>query len=190
MHDGISNSHRRLIQALAVAVTTEDGVNRVLVHGPTGPNSPVTVRRSGVDVTLPPASIINTSPEYDCVAWDGCQYVLCDWLIDIIEQSKPLEYVANIIPIEMLGVATGLNPSALYAELMVSEIERREKLLVAYKEATGNPSNKRIYEAENCPIHKPEFSKWRRGILPSHSQTTINFERFLSEKKPPRRTGR
>lgn len=139
---------------------------------------------------LPSASIINTSPEYDCVAWNGEQFVLCDWLIDIIESSKPLEFVAKIMPIEILEVATGLKPSVLYAELMESEVERRSKLLDTYKEATGNPSNKRIYEADNCPIHKPEFSKWRRGILPPQSQTTINFERFLSEKKPPRRTGR
>jgi len=62
---------------------------------------------------------------------------------------------------------------------------RRERLFADYKEATGNPSNKRIYEAKNSGIHKPEFYEWLNGRLPVDSATAINFERFLKLKKPP-----
>ena len=66
-----------------------------------------------------------------------------------------------------------------------SEIERRQKLLAAYKSATGNPSNQKIYEAANSGINKPEFYYWRNGTIPFKSVTSINFERFLQDKKPP-----
>ena len=62
---------------------------------------------------------------------------------------------------------------------------RREQLLVAYKAATGNPSNKSLYEAKNSGIHKPEFYSWVSGDLPADSATAINFETFLRLKKPP-----
>ena len=65
------------------------------------------------------------------------------------------------------------------------EIERRRKLLAEYKAATKNSSNKRIYEARNSGVHKPEFYQWLNGTLPTESATTISFERFLREKKPP-----
>lgn len=65
------------------------------------------------------------------------------------------------------------------------EIIRRQQLLADYRLATGNPSNKKIYEARNSGIHKPQFYGWLKGELPATSQTAINFERFLSEKKPP-----
>ena len=64
------------------------------------------------------------------------------------------------------------------------EIERRQRLLASYKSATGNPSNRRIYEAANSGIHKPEFYHWQKGSLSSESATCINFERFLRDKKP------
>lgn len=66
-----------------------------------------------------------------------------------------------------------------------AEIHRRKGLLSEYKAATGEPSNKRIYEATNSEIHKPQFHRWLRGLLPVDSATTINFERFLREKRPP-----
>ena len=66
-----------------------------------------------------------------------------------------------------------------------NEIERRQRLLAAYKFATGNPSNRRIYQAANSGIHKPEFYHWQKGNLSSESATCINFERFLRDKKPP-----
>src|ERR1017187_6989263 len=66
-----------------------------------------------------------------------------------------------------------------------AEVARRKLLLDEYKSATGNPSNKRIYEARNACIHKPQFYEWLRGELPANSQTTTNFERLLSEKKLP-----
>jgi hypothetical protein len=65
------------------------------------------------------------------------------------------------------------------------EVVRREHLLAEYKKGTGNPSNKRIYEAKNSGIHKPQFYEWLRGELSPDSETTINFERFLAEKKAP-----
>lgn len=64
-------------------------------------------------------------------------------------------------------------------------IARREKLLADYKVATGDPSNKMIYEAENCPIYKQQFYEWRRGELPDKSRTTRNFEIFLKAKRRP-----
>lgn len=64
-------------------------------------------------------------------------------------------------------------------------VEQRERLLSEYKAAAGNPSNKRIYEASNSGIHKPEFYQWKRGELPTNSRTTIGFEAFLKAKKRP-----
>lgn len=64
-------------------------------------------------------------------------------------------------------------------------VARRMGLLSEYKSATKNPSNRRIYTAKNSNIHKPQFHEWLKGLLPETSQTCINFERFLREKKPP-----
>jgi hypothetical protein len=64
-------------------------------------------------------------------------------------------------------------------------VDRRKRLLNEYKTATGKPSDKSIYEARNSGIYKPQFYEWRDGRLPDDSATTKNFERFLSEKKPP-----
>ena len=61
----------------------------------------------------------------------------------------------------------------------------RKQMLEKYKQATGNPSNKSIYEAKNSMIYKPEFYKWRKGELPQNSSTTVNFERFLNSAHPP-----
>jgi len=65
------------------------------------------------------------------------------------------------------------------------EVERRNALLNDYKVATGNPANQRLYQARNSGIHKPQFYKWLKGTLPSTSETALNFERFLREKRPP-----
>jgi hypothetical protein len=84
----------------------------------------------------------------------------------------------NIKPVRQKirsGQVTNVHPT---------EVERRTKLLADYKAATGNPSNKQLYQARNSGIHKPDFYKWRNGRLPADSSTTINFERFLREKKP------
>ncbi len=70
-------------------------------------------------------------------------------------------------------------------ERKLGEEVRRRDLLAEYKRATADPSNKRIYEAKNSGIHKPQFYQWLRGKLSPTSETTINFERFLVEKKPP-----
>jgi hypothetical protein len=66
-----------------------------------------------------------------------------------------------------------------------TEVERRQKLLNEYKVANKSLPNKRIYEARNSGLHKPEFYEWLNGTLPAKSETTLNFERFLREKKPP-----
>jgi hypothetical protein len=70
---------------------------------------------------------------------------------------------------------------------IVSGAESRRTLLDEYKSAkgVGNPSNKRIYEARNSGIHKPQFYEWLNGQLSPDSTTTLNFERFLRDKKPP-----
>ena len=73
---------------------------------------------------------------------------------------------------------------------MKEKSERRQKLLAEYKAATGNPPNKRIYEAVNSGIYKPQFYEWLKGKLPSESATAQNFERFLREKKPPSKAGK
>ncbi len=62
-------------------------------------------------------------------------------------------------------------------------VERRAKLLADYKAATGNPSSKKIYEAENSGINKPEFYEWKNGRLPDRSRTTKQFEAFLTAKR-------
>jgi hypothetical protein len=66
-----------------------------------------------------------------------------------------------------------------------NEIERRKKLLAEYKAATHDPSDRKIYEAQNSGIHKPQFYEWRNGKLLSNSITAKKFEAFLKAKKPP-----
>jgi hypothetical protein len=66
-----------------------------------------------------------------------------------------------------------------------TEVSRREALLAEYKTATNGVSNKRIYEARNSGVHKPEFYGWLRGDLPTHATPTLNLERFLRAKKLP-----
>jgi hypothetical protein len=65
------------------------------------------------------------------------------------------------------------------------EINRRNRLLIDYKAATGDPPDYRIYNAKNSGIHKPQFYQWKNGKLPRKSETALNFERFLCDKKPP-----
>jgi hypothetical protein len=64
-------------------------------------------------------------------------------------------------------------------------IAARKQMLQDYKAACGSVSNRRIYSARNSGLYKAQFSEWVNGILPDSSATTINFERFLREKKPP-----
>jgi hypothetical protein len=78
-----------------------------------------------------------------------------------------------------------LPSSPLTAKTKGSTAKRREQLLNEYKNKTG-ASNKKIYESSNSGIHKPQFYEWVRGTLPDSSTTTVNFERFLREQKPPR----
>jgi len=65
------------------------------------------------------------------------------------------------------------------------EVKRRRALLETYKAAAHVQSNKRIYEASNSGVHKPQFYQWLSGVLPADSSTTKNFERFLREQHQP-----
>jgi hypothetical protein len=67
----------------------------------------------------------------------------------------------------------------------VNELRRRNILLAEYKAAAGQPSNRKIYNARNSGIHKPEFYDYFNGDLKAESQTFVNFESFLRAKKPP-----
>jgi len=64
------------------------------------------------------------------------------------------------------------------------EVARRTALLSAYKAATG-ASNKKIYEAQNSGIYKPQFYQWLDGRLSANSVTAKNFEAFLKARKRP-----
>jgi hypothetical protein len=168
---------------MAVSVTV-NGLTTVHVHGPTGPGTMVDLRGpGGVKKLVPSATLVNVHPGDMVVAWNGAQFVTCEGITDIVLADN-LEFVARIIPVEILELTTGIKPSPLYAQ-SPSEVERRRKLLGEYKTATGNPSNKKIYEADNSSIYKPQFYQWLDGRLPASSATTINFERFLQEKKRP-----
>ena len=109
---------------------------------------------------------------------------------------KPEEVTPKQINLEVAGLLRyypaielipmeALPDSTLESEGIASEIDRRAKLLGEYKEATGKPSNRKIYTAKRSGIYKPEFYKWVNGTLSSTSETAKNFERFLREKKPP-----
>jgi hypothetical protein len=110
---------------------------------------------------------------------------------DIIPEAAPTPAVqpgpAAVEPAPIVNKATVAQPATVTtgADWNAIEVTRRADLLAAYKQATDNPSNKKIYEARNSGIHKPQFYQWVTGELPAHSETTRNFERFLEEKKPP-----
>jgi hypothetical protein len=146
---------------------------RVQIYGPNGPYSGFSIEKNRKRFSLPSGSILNGSPRDKFVAWNGVSYelhhsaerILCDDTLLLIGQVKEID---------------ASSPE-------VKERERRAKLLVDFKGATNNPSNRQIYSAQNSGIHKPEFYKWCNGTLPANSATTINFERFLNAKKPPRK---
>jgi hypothetical protein len=92
------------------------------------------------------------------------------------------EEIAEIEPKPIEPQKPDIQPCA---ETEDDEIGRRRRLLEEYKAETGKPSNQRIYRAKNSGIHKPQFHEWLKGELPRTSQTCINFERFLHEKKSP-----
>lgn len=87
---------------------------------------------------------------------------------------------------ESINESAEENPNSTAILATESELAaERQKRLTEYKSATKIPSNRKIYTAKNSGIHKPQFYEWLRGKLPAGSHTTINFERFLREKKPP-----
>lgn len=100
------------------------------------------------------------------------------------ENEKEMQDEVASQPRKRPVLVSSAQPTSVLAVKSVL-IEQRKKLLEEYKMATGNPSNKRIFEARNSGIHKPEFYSWLKGELPPESATSIAFERFLQLKKPP-----
>lgn len=179
---------RSTYQPLAVSITV-NGVTTVFVHGPGGPGTMVTlVGHDGTETVIPSATLVNVHPDDHGVAWDGEQFVMLEGIADIIVNPH-LSWVASVTPIEILELTKGIKPSPLYHR-GPSEVERRRQMLDEYKAATNTHSDRKIYLATNSGIHKPQFYEWRDGRLPATSATTINFERFLSDKKPPIMGGR
>jgi hypothetical protein len=105
--------------------------------------------------------------------------------LQLPEQSESKSPIDQSASPASAPLPNGGNRAKRGADWNAIEVTRRADLLAAYKRANSNPSNKRIYEARNSGIHKPQFYEWVRGELPADSETTGNFERFLKEQKPP-----
>ncbi len=105
------------------------------------------------------------------------------WKAEAFKRStaEELRLVMNPMP-EPTTVILIDDPDAVIEESVIAD---RAHMLADYKRATGDPSNKAIYESRNSGIYKPEFYKWLRGELESDSVTAINFEKFLRLKKRP-----
>jgi hypothetical protein len=101
----------------------------------------------------------------------------------IHDQAHPLHFGPSTTPAPSQETLAG--PGDIAPTAVSGLIASRECLLSEYKSATGNPSNKKIYEATNSGIHKPEFYKWLKGTLSPRSKTSRNFERFLGKKDRP-----
>lgn len=133
---------------------------------------------------------------------DGSNYLIPmhETLRVFIKQECPPEFSLSLSgrlpesasPLEFLAIA---HPSEHYAETTAQPVEtepsdaeglvaRREALLSEYKSSTG-ASHKKIYEAQNSGVHKPEFYSWRNGKLPASSKTAKTFEAFLRAKRRP-----
>ena len=97
-------------------------------------------------------------------------------------QSPLLAMIAERGAAQNLGSAAGTPARPAPNQ---SEAERRANLLAAYKKVAGNPSNRKIYEAHNSGIHKPEFYQWVNGLLSAKSVTTQRFEAFLKAGRKP-----
>jgi hypothetical protein len=110
------------------------------------------------------------------------------WKAEGLKQAREIEarWKRDTGPEEPSVTSDGTNEAAPEQPVDIDEIKlRRGALLAEYKAATGNPSNRQLYQAKNSGIHKPQFYDWLKGKLPVVSATAKNFERFLSEKKQP-----
>jgi hypothetical protein len=106
------------------------------------------------------------------------------WAIDMYSfgSSSEPKFSASVIEVvHSQSPESSKNPTDPNPSL----VERRLKLLSEYKAANKSVPNKRIYEARNSGIYKPEFYEWMSGKLPDTSSITVTFERFLRDKKPP-----
>ena len=107
------------------------------------------------------------------------------WAIDIYSFGSSLEpqssALATAVEQSKLPEVSDNPTDAPYPSL----VECRLKVLNEYKAANKSVPSKQIYEARNSGIYKPEFYEWLSGRLPDTSSITINFERFLRDKKPP-----
>jgi hypothetical protein len=111
--------------------------------------------------------------------------------IEFAERSATSQSASPSVPVPTLPKSDGkpearpLGSNTEVTQHEGDEKKRRRALLDEYRAATGKPSNRRIYQARNSGIHKPQFYEWIKGVLSNESETSKNFERFLREKKPP-----
>jgi hypothetical protein len=131
--------------------------------------------------------VVDIAPRKSNAYFAKTQKLLITTLVDHVEDSLSPKEFAAAFP-EIYESRKTASPSIAASSLHPPQetlVQERAALLEAYKDKTG-ASNRQIYTASNSGIHKPQFSQWRRGLLPSTSATTINFERFLRNLKPPR----
>jgi hypothetical protein len=102
------------------------------------------------------------------------------WWLQAKQRIDPPKPAVKVAPPQQAGAVQQMAKA-----LDTDEVSRRKALLADYKTAAGNPSNRKIYTARNSNIHKPQFHEWLTGSLPQTSQTCVNFERFLRDKKLP-----
>ena len=185
------------------AESREEALNKASIHFVRSDGTPAILPMySGSENRLPnsgplPGATIYGADINDWVGWNGEAYVLrqtkemilADENLKLIGSVKELSGSRRFGPGMVTVVTTQPQQDAAKESSPLpienAEVQRRAQLLAEYKSATGNPSNKRIYEANNGGIYKPEFYRWLAGKLPSDSATTIAFERFLKNKKPP-----
>lgn len=109
-------------------------------------------------------------------------------LVQSFTRSQPLtERTKEVLAAASAAIESAkqpLTPATAKSPSLSVEVDRRKLLLEQYKSAT-KASNRKIYRAKNSGIHKPQFYDWLHGDLSVDSQTTVNFERFLKEKKAP-----
>jgi hypothetical protein len=134
------------------------------------------LRRNGPRLTIPESLVRRTlAAQFNCTP-DEITHEQIQWAVS---ELVPEFNTISVTPPPATQQTEATEPAS-------TEVERRAKLLEDYKLATKIASDRKVYQARNSGIHKPEFYKWRKGTLAPDSATAINFERFLREQKPPR----
>jgi hypothetical protein len=117
-------------------------------------------------------------------------YVLGRFSTDgLFEEPEFLESLAGQITRERVEHPTNENElidSTEGADQVPTIVEWRLSLLAEYQKETG-VSEYGIYSAagNEHSCYKPQFIKWKAGLLPPTSQTAISLERFLRAKLRP-----